>query len=125
MLRDFGVESEGVVHVDASAALAIARRIGAGKMRHINANILWIQERQNEKALELRKVLGTENPADLMTKHLARQPLDKCMMQLNQHRSAGRASAGLDVQGKKSAPIDPTPSPGAGDRIEEGRGKRG
>ena len=32
MLRDFGVESEGVVYVDSSAALAIARRKGAGKM---------------------------------------------------------------------------------------------
>ena len=66
-------------------------------MRHNNIKSLWIQERQNEKYLELRKVLGTENPADLMTKHLARQPLDKCMLQLNQHRTSGRASAGLDL----------------------------
>ena len=64
MLRDFGRESEGVVYADSSAALAIAKRKGAGKMRHINVNSLWIQERQNEKDLELRKVLGTENPAD-------------------------------------------------------------
>ena len=75
MLRDFGRDSEGVVYADPSAALAIARRKGAGKMRHINVNSLWIQERQNEKDLELRKVLGTENPADLMTKNLARQNL--------------------------------------------------
>ena len=59
MLRDFGRSSEGVVYADSSAALAIARRKGAGKMRHINVNSLWIQERQNEKDLELRKVLGT------------------------------------------------------------------
>ena len=78
MLGDFGVESEGVIYADSSAALAIAKRKGAGKLRHININCLWIQERQNAKDLELRKVLGTENPADLMTKHLARQPLDKC-----------------------------------------------
>ena len=43
MLRDFGVESEGVVYAVSSAALAIARRKGAGKMRHINVNSLWIQ----------------------------------------------------------------------------------
>ena len=100
MLRDFGRESEGVVYADSSAALAIARRKGAGKMRHINVNSLWIQERQNEKDLELRKVLGTENPADLMTKNLARQALDKCMLQLNQHRTAGRAQTSLNIQGK-------------------------
>ena len=107
MLRDFGVESEGVIYADSSAALAIAKRKGAGKMRHVNVNCLWIQERHNEKDLELRKVLGTENPADLMTKHLARQPLDKCMLQLNQHRTSGRASAGLDVQGKNKASAGP------------------
>ena len=88
LMRDWGVESSGVVYADSSAALAIAKRKGAGKLRHININCLWIQERQNEKDLELRKVLGTENPADLMTKHLARQPLDKCMLQLNQHRTS-------------------------------------
>ena len=48
----------------------------------------------------MRKVLGTENPADLMTKNLARQWLDKCMLQLNQHRTMGRAQASLDIQGK-------------------------
>ena len=71
-LRDFGRSSEGVVYADSSAALAIARRKGAGKMRHINVNSLWIQARQNETDLELRKVLGIGNSADLLTKHLAR-----------------------------------------------------
>ena len=113
MLRDFGGESEGVVYADASAALAIAKRKGAGKLRHINVNCLWIQERQNEKDLELRKVLGTDNPADLMTKHLACQPLDKCMLQLNQHRAAGRAKSGFRIQGAGAAEANPTGSPSA------------
>ena len=58
LLKDFGVESEGVVYADSSAALAIAKRKGAGKMRHININCLWIQEKVDEKQLELGKVLG-------------------------------------------------------------------
>ena len=41
---DFGVESNGVVYADSSAALAIAKRKGAGKLRHINICTLWIQE---------------------------------------------------------------------------------
>ena len=47
MLRDSGVVSDGVVYADSSAALAMSRRKGAGKMRHINVNSLWIQARQN------------------------------------------------------------------------------
>ena len=106
LLRDFGVDSEGVVYADSSAALAIAKRKGAGKMRHININCLWIQEKVDEKQLELRKVLGTKNPADMMTKHLARLPLDGCMSQLNQHRVDGRARAGLNIQGAQKQPDD-------------------
>ena len=74
MLRDYGAESGGIVYADSSAALAIAKRKGAGKLRHINISCLWIQECLEEKQLELRKVLGANNPADMMTKHLARDP---------------------------------------------------
>ena len=83
MLRDLGVETKGVAYADSSAALAIAKRKGAGKLRHINVSSLWIQERQEKKDIECRKVLGTENPADMMTKHLLREPLDNCMKHLN------------------------------------------
>ena len=63
MMKDFGVEKGCVVYADSSAALAIAKRKGAGKIRHINISCLWIQERADSKELELRKVLGTENLA--------------------------------------------------------------
>ena len=119
MIRDFGVESEGVVPADSSAALAIAKRKGSSKLRHININCLWLQERQNEKDLEFRKVLGTEPPADLVTKHLARQPFVKCMLQVNQHRVKGCAKAGLDIQrtGKTEAKSDPALGGGAGEAL--------
>ena len=60
------------------------------------------------KHLELRKVLGTETPADMMTKHLARQSLDKGMLEFNQHRAEGRAMAGLDVHGTRKTEAKPT-----------------
>ena len=47
-----------MVYGEASAALAIAKREGAGKLRHINLSCLWIQEMLGTKQLELRKVLG-------------------------------------------------------------------
>ena len=104
MLRDLGVETSGVVYADSSAALAIAKRKGAGKLRHINVSSLWVQECQDRKDLEYQKVLGTENPADMMTKHLLREPLDKCMKELNQWRMSGRAKSGLDIQGSGKKP---------------------
>ena len=93
MMRDWGRDSGGVVYADSSAALAVAKRKGAGKLRHINVSSLWIQERQDREDLELRKVPGTENPADLMTKYLTRMVDDRCMGYLSQERLAGRAEA--------------------------------
>ena len=51
----------------------------------------------------LRKVLGTENPADMMTKYLDRTCIDKCMGYLSQDRADGRAKSGLEVQGADPA----------------------
>ena len=101
LMMDFGRDSSGILYADSSAALAIAKRKGAGELRHINVSSLWIQERQDKGELEYRKVQGSENPSDLMTKYLARQSIDTCMDTLGQSRVTGRARVGLEVQGQK------------------------
>ena len=49
VMRDWGVDSRGVVYDDSSAALAIVRRKGAGIWRHINVVSVGIQEKQGMK----------------------------------------------------------------------------
>ena len=39
-------------------------------MKHIEIRDLWLQEEVLKGHVEVMKVLGTENPADLMTKFL-------------------------------------------------------
>ena len=62
-MRDWGVDSSGVVYADSSAALAIANRKGAGKLRHINISCLWIQEKQDLHQLEMRESPGYREPS--------------------------------------------------------------
>ena len=50
-MKDWGVESSGVVYVDSSAA----HRKGAGKLRHINVSSLWIQEKKDLRDLEISR----------------------------------------------------------------------
>ena len=69
---DFGTSTNIRVHLDASAAKGMVEREGLGKVRHVEVDVLWIQEQQARSRLPLIKVLGTLNPADLMTKHLPR-----------------------------------------------------
>ena len=56
-------------------------------------------KRQDTGEVEYRNVLGTENPADLMAKCLARSAMDECMAGVGQERVTGRAKVGLEVQG--------------------------
>ena len=116
-MRDWGVESIGVVYADSSAALAIANRKGAGKLRHINISSLWIQEKQDLHQLEMRKVLGTENPADLMTKYLTRAVMDTHLEYLSQRRESGRARSGLNIQGKTAPSKTDGSSTATGDGV--------
>jgi hypothetical protein len=89
--RDLGVELKPEVHADSSAAIGICNRSGIGKVRHLAVAQLWAQDLVRSKACRLFKVLGTENPADLMTKPLARPEVDGHLRRLGLSRATGRA----------------------------------
>ena len=93
MLRDFGVHVNGKVLGDASAALGIIHRRGLGRTRHIDTGLLWIQQTAPEKRLEYAKVLGAENPADLLTKYLTAEVINRHCSKLDTTFEEGRAEA--------------------------------
>ena len=74
----------------ASAAKAIASRKGLGKVRHIEVNQLWIQDRVGFGDVEIHKVLGSVNPADALTKHVESETLIKHMHMTSQFICDGR-----------------------------------
>ena len=56
---------------DRSAAKSFVNRRGLGKMRHLQIRNLWLQEEVEHGRLEVHKIKGEENPANLMTKILS------------------------------------------------------
>ena len=70
IMKDMGVKHEGAIAVmsDASAAIGIANRIGIGKVRHIEVNQLWLQDKVYRKEVEIVKVATERNLADALTK---------------------------------------------------------
>jgi hypothetical protein len=97
LAKDWGMEKVGEVLVDSSAALGIVHRQGCGKMRHVKVGALWIQQKSEQGELAYNKVLGLDNPSDLMTKHLGRNVIDKHMEAIRQVQRSGRASTGLTI----------------------------
>ena len=83
MLKDLGIDARADLLADASAALGIIRRMGLGKTRHVDVNWLWVQEKHKEKAIHYGKVKGEANPADLFTKGLGGDEIDKHVNALN------------------------------------------
>ena len=90
ILRDLGVNLALRVYTDSSAAKGIALRRGIGKVRHIDVNQPWMQEKVSNGAIDLEKTHEEHNIADAMTKHVGRDVLEKHVNDIFQHDSLGR-----------------------------------
>jgi hypothetical protein len=90
--EDFGMTFHAKVSSDASAAIGMVNRTGAGKFRHIRVQYLWIQDVVKSGQLGLEKVPGTDNPADVFTKHVDAHTMRKHTWRLGYEVSTTRAS---------------------------------
>ena len=94
MYGDLGVPVQTIdLHTDASGAKGIALRRGLGKLRHVDVHLLWLQEKTKSGEIILRKVAGTLNPADVLTKHVPQDVLQRHLHALCLSFTTGRAAA--------------------------------
>ena len=102
MCREWRLVEEGQaskLYADASAALSIAKRQGAGKMRHINVKSLWLQEKAVQEELSYEKIRGEDNPSDGLTKHVRQELAEKYANVVGIRLSADRAKGSLQLAG--------------------------
>jgi hypothetical protein len=73
MLSELGIEVGSPIQLysDSSAARSFASRKGLGRMRHLEVRHLWLQDAVASQKVQVRRVPGEENPADLLTKYLS------------------------------------------------------
>ena len=91
------METDCNLYVDSSAALGAVKRKGCGKMRHVRVGLLWIQQKVEDGEIAYIKINGTENVADLMTKHLGEQVIMKHMGNLNIYIAHNKAKGALEL----------------------------
>ena len=91
LCRDMGIVMEGEVYADSTAAIGIAQRSGSGRVRHIRVQALWVQEVRSTGRLSYKKVLGSRNPADILTKHVGAELLQIHLKTLGVEARDGRA----------------------------------
>ena len=90
LAANVGIKLQLEIKTDAAAAIGICRRRGLGKVRHLHTADLWIQDKIRTKDVTLSKVLGTANPADILTKHVDRQRLERHLRTLGIREEHGR-----------------------------------
>ena len=74
---DMGLKVCVHLSTDASAAIGIGSRRGLGKVKNIELNQLWIQDKVCRGEITVHKVRTEENIADALTKPLGGQDLEK------------------------------------------------
>ena len=68
-------------------------------MRHIDVGMLWIQQNQREGEVQVEKVDGKVNPADMFTKHVPAEVMWKHMYSIGFESREGRAETAVELVG--------------------------
>ena len=93
LLNDLGWNLKIKVRSDATAAIGIARRKGMGKIRHLDTTDLWIQDVIRSGKIDLSKVPGPENPADILTKYVERKAIESALPRMSLVPTDGRPAS--------------------------------
>ena len=91
--RDLCLETAVRMNADSEAAIGICRRSGIGRVRHFAVGQLWVQEGLRRCDFLLYKVRVDQNPADVLTKSVSRETLDRHLRTFGLKRTEGRAAS--------------------------------
>ena len=91
------MELGGEIFSESTAALGIAQRQGIGKLRHVRTQALWVQEARAEGRLQYKKVLGSRNPADALTKYMPGVLMDQHITTVGLKFQDGRAESAPEL----------------------------
>ena len=106
--RDMGMNFTGkiMLNADASAAIGIANRVGIGKVRHIEVNQLWLQDKVYSGEIGILKVKSEENMADALTKALACKGIEEHIVGVSAEIRMGRHPLAPKVECKSVDDFD-------------------
>ena len=72
-----------VLLTDSNAGRQICNRTGTGRVKHLDARCLLIQLLLRQRQVEIRRVPGIENPADILTKNVSSAVIDRLRSKLH------------------------------------------
>ena len=81
-LKDFGINIEINLEIDAKATIGIVSRQGLGRLKHVEVHDLWIQEAIKRGRLKIQKIPRAINTADLLASPSKSKDIKKFMEEM-------------------------------------------
>ena len=97
-MQGLGVEVRVRTRIDPSVALGISQGRGLGKVRHLELEQLWIQDKVSSGESEVRKVKSEDNKDDVLTKHVDQIQAGQHMSWTGQSIERGRRELAFGVE---------------------------
>ena len=87
---DMGLELKIKVKLktDASATVGVLNRQGQGKLRHVAVNELWLQDNVKSGEVQVIKIPGKDNLADMFTKAVHAERIHQLMNRMGMNIKA-------------------------------------
>ena len=93
LFKDFGMHNAKVrLGMGASAAIGTAQRTGPNNVRHVEVDVLWIQEHVARRMLPIGKIPGPQKPSYLCTKTVGVALMEQYLGQLHVKFTEGRVA---------------------------------
>ena len=101
MCRDMEVDLKMrlQLHTDSTAARGIVMRKGVGRTRHLHTPLLWVQDKTASGEITVYKTPGPTNVADLGTKFLPAEDIQRHCKNLGFESRSGKSALALKVAG--------------------------
>ena len=102
---DLGITLALRLRTDATAAIGMSRRLGVGKVRHLDTSLLWVQERVRSGEVSIEKIPGPQNPGDALTKYWLGPELRGHFSRMNVEICEGRPPSAPKLTSSLSADL--------------------
>lgn len=95
ILNEVGIPKKLKTRSDSAAARGISHRRGVGRVRHLNIEDLWVQEKVEGGSLTIEKVDTRENKGDIGTKPLDGSKLTHLLSLTSLERVSSLCAGGI------------------------------
>ena len=87
---EWGIRTEFETYMDANAGDFTGSCRGLGKAKHIDTQYHWVQERVAQTYSRIKKTGAEDMLADVLTKPVAEEKMDRALLGMNFHFLDGR-----------------------------------